>query len=103
MKNRRVSKYHLFQGLLSECPAIGIKIEGIANENKIKDMKALVWEDCSNICRNRDGCKNWTWFKGGDTKYRCVNIMIDGGKPEVNKNAISGSKDCHINGKYIIS
>ena len=53
------------------------------------------WEDCSRLCRQRVGCRYWTWYNrySGDSALNCV-TMIDANVETKYPGAISGERYC---------
>ena len=57
------------------------------------------WEDCSKLCRERDGCQYWTWHKkgSGSWEFKCV-TMTDANSKTDDSNTISGYRNCRGGG-----
>ena len=57
----------------------------------------MSWFDCSELCREREDCKYWTWIneKHGSAGLRCV-TMTDGVIDLSNSYSthVSGARDC---------
>ena len=58
-----------------------------------KNVKS--WQACSDLCREKKGCKNWVWHREGTPSHslECVTMTGYGGKSN-NKNCISGDREC---------
>ena len=66
-----------------------------ANEEITENVKS--WFDCSELCREREGCKYWTWIneKHGSKALKC-RTMTDGVIELSNSynTLVSGARDC---------
>ena len=49
----------------------------------------MTWLACAQLCRERVGCRYWTWHHG----HTCV-TMTDAAKLHGNPDAVSGNRDC---------
>eukprot|EP00091_Calanus_sinicus_P016697 TRINITY_DN361_c0_g1_i1.p1 TRINITY_DN361_c0_g1~~TRINITY_DN361_c0_g1_i1.p1 ORF type:complete len:191 (-),score=31.02 TRINITY_DN361_c0_g1_i1:162-734(-) len=51
------------------CPCTGCpeyNVDYYGNDLGIVSYKVKKWEDCARECRNRNGCKFWTWIRKDD-------------------------------------
>ena len=74
-------------GLPIRCPAEQINTGSRVGPETKKDVKT--WMACAQLCRERVGCRYWTWHHG----HTCV-TMTDAAKLHGNPNAVSGNRDC---------
>ena len=74
-------------GLPIRCPAEQINTSGRISPKTKKKVSS--WSACAQLCRERVGCRYWTWHHG----HTCV-TMMDAAKLDGNPGAVSGNRDC---------
>ena len=74
-------------GLPIRCPAEQINTSGRISPKTKKKVSS--WSACAQLCRERVGCRYWTWHHG----HTCV-TMTDAAKLHGNPDAVSGNRDC---------
>ena len=59
------------------------------------------WEDCSRLCRQRVGCRYWTWYDGtsGHWASRCV-TMTSANRKVKDPGAMSGDRNCGADSSF---
>lgn len=84
-----------------KCPATSTNTH--QRVGKVLTPDVMSWEDCSNLCQRRFGCKYWTWHNAGAGVYAygCV-TMTDFGYSSYDTNVISGNSKCFENGIDVV-
>ena len=82
-------------GLPIRCPAERINTGRRVSPKTKKRVSS--WMACAQLCRERVGCRYWTWHHGKThhvhLRHSCV-TMTDAAKLDGNPDAVSGNRDC---------
>ena len=79
-----------------QCPDVNTNTEGRVGEQLTDGVGS--WQECSDLCQNRNDCKFWTWHHGnaGYYAYKCV-TMKNAGNKTGDPNCVSGERTCKGN------
>ena len=93
---RKIQKYSLL--FHSGYVQLGCPEESSSMQDKegLKQIATVYrWKDCSRLCRQRVGCRYWTWYDGtsGHWALRCV-TMTSANRKVKDPGAMSGDKNC---------
>ena len=78
-----------------QCPEKLLSL-GSRKESDVERARNVYrWEDCSRLCRQKVGCRYWTWYNrySGDLALICE-TMIDANVVTKYPGAISGERNC---------
>ena len=83
----------MYAGVDLPCPSINLNTQSQENEELTKNVAS--WSACSKICRQKEGCKAWTWAhkNAGQWALNCV-TMTGYGYTNFDTNVVSGGRDC---------
>ena len=74
------------------CPAEQLSTGGrVAPETK---TRVGSWAACAQLCRERLGCRYWTWHQGRSRRGHTCVTMTHADKLYGNPDAVSGNRDC---------
>lgn len=76
------------------CPDIGFNTRDKTDQEMTENVES--WQECFGLCRQRSGCRYWTWHheNAGPYSFRCI-TMEDVYHRVRDDNAISGKKKCY--------
>ena len=83
----------MYSGVDLPCPSINLNTQSQENEELTKNVAS--WSACSELCRQKEGCKAWTWAHkdAGQWALNCV-TMTGYGYTNFDTNVVSGGRDC---------
>ena len=76
-----------------KCPDIGTNTQKKENNTAYKNVSS--WGECAQKCREREGCKYWTWHvPHGTFKPLECHTLTGASSTSRDNNCISGKADC---------
>ena len=76
-----------------KCPDIGTNTQKKENNTAYKNVSS--WGECAQKCREREGCKYWTWHvPHGTFKPLECHTLTGASSTSRDNNCISGKSDC---------
>ena len=78
-----------------ELPCPSVDVNTWSRQNAEETWNVASWSDCSDLCRQRQGCTAWTWHheNAGQWALWCV-TMTGYGNTAHDTNVVSGGRDC---------
>ena len=75
------------------CPMVKVTTQNRHNEEWTNGVES--WGGCSELCRQRADCTDWTWAdeNSGQGALKCV-TMTGYGHTKFDSNAVSGARNC---------
>ena len=83
----------MYSGGELPCPSVNVNTESRENDEVTQNVES--WDACSELCRQREDCRHWTWHheNSGIWALKCV-TMTGYGYTAPNTVVVSGERDC---------
>ena len=88
----------LFLGYERVCPNNNVSTMAESYHNATVTNEIKSWYACSDLCRQSNDCRYWTWYKDDPRANECVTMTTHDDFKSDN-NAVSGDRNCE--GKMI--
>ena len=83
----------MYAGVDLPCPSINLNTQSQENEELTKNVAS--WSACSELCRQKEGCKAWIWHHKDAGEWALWCVTMEGyGYTNYDTNVVSGGRDC---------